>query len=525
MATQLPFNGFYQGESRKQSGRTCVNFMPVPGDSGDQSQYALFTTTGIDRGVSLQSDVDEAAYWRSTVNDRNTVCASTRSGFDTNIFSIPVELTNGTEKTTTGASYTANPTENFWRSVIISIQPVADFFAMVASFDAVTTGDSYGTVVWTWDGSAWSSGTRIFESIGVAQYQQINITDVAYLNGIFLYLNPVVRYDGQQISELSNRIYYSGVLDPESVDELAFISSVSQVGNLVGMEAINSRLYVFSETEMSVFAPNPNTTDTDIPFIEQQNSARQVGLAGNRAKTVFGDSIYMIGSVEGQRRFVRVQSGSPQVISTKEINYILERAQLEDPRVFEFQDQGRSMIAFSFDDYTLCLDVQTGEYHRRSTNGGRWECVFQSPDGVFVSNDAPSEGVVRGPRAGKANARIGTEFGEIMQRECITSNFNSNGVTNRLSEITMITEVDYQNYTAEYSNPNLGLSVSGDSGNTFGLERSDNFGGLGDYDKRMRFTSLGVYRDSFTIRMRTSNPYPHRLNKMLAKLKKGRRQV
>lgn len=525
MADQLPLNGFYQDESRKQSARTCTNFMPVPGDPGDLSPYSLYSTTGILNGVPLQNLVDEVAYWRSTENNLNTICATASSGISSPVFTVPVVLTNGVDKSITEASYTSIGTESFWNLKTISVQPVADFFVMAASFESLLNGDSFGTVIWTWDGTAWSSGTRIFESTGASERKQINISDAAYLNGFFLYLNPVVRYDGQKISDFSNRVYYSGVLDPESVGDLSFISSVSQVGNLIGMEAVGNRLYVFSETEMSVFAPNGNSTDINVPFVEQLNSGRQIGLSGNRAKTVFGDSIYMIGSVEGRRRFVRVQNGTPQIISTKEIDYLLERSGLNDPRVFEFQDQGRSIIAFSFDDHTLCLDVITGEYHRRSTDGGRWGCVFQSPDGVFISNNAPIGDENRGSRAAMSDHSVGTEYGEIVKRECITSHFNSNGMTNRLSEVAIQADIDYTNYTDQYSNPNMGLSVSSDFGASYSQESFQQFGPLGVFDRLMRWLGLGVFRQSFTIKLRTSNPYPHRVIKMLARLKKGRRRI
>lgn len=521
MAQQLPFNGFYSGESRKLSRRTAINFMPVPGDQGDSSNYSLFSTTGITQGPRLQNRVDEVGYWKDQSGGTlNTICA-TLFAENSGVVSVPIAFTDGVTRSLTGVFKSLGKTETY-RTLAISIESISNQFAIVASFEGIFTGDSLGTVVWTWDGSAFSTGSFIFES-DVFEREKVAITDTAYMNGRFLYLNPVVEHDGGQISELSNRIYYSGVNDPESVDALAFISLNSQTGNLVGMESLNNRLYVFTETEMAVYAP---ANDQLVPFVEQTASSKEVGLLGPRAKTQFGSSIYMIGRVDGQARFIRISGGSPEVISTKEINSILNKAAFENTRVFDFQDQGRSMIAFSFDDYTLCLDIATGEYHRRSTNGGRWGVVSYTPGGVFVTNDGPpGELVDRQPYSGREDASVGTEFGEIMFRECITSNFNSNGMTNRLSELTIQTEVDYSTPNDDYSDPSLALSVSGDFGNTFGLELSENMGARGDFDKLLRFLNLGVYRQAFTVRLRTSNPYPHRLVKMLARLKKGIRQV
>jgi hypothetical protein len=214
--------------------------------------------------------------------------------------------------------------------------------------------------------------------------------------------------------------------------------------------------------------------------------------------------------------------GIPQVISTPEIEYLLgETDDLTNSRVFSIVDQGRTIVCFSFGQYTLCYDVRSQEFHRRSVNSGRWPVLGQSGLGHFVSTDFGSDF----SRVAKPDSDIGTEFGQLVEREIETSNFNSDGMTNRLTHVYVTGEMNYRNYTPQYSNPNLSLSVSNDYGYTYGIEMFDTFGGLGNYIKQMEFLRLGVFPDAFTLRMKTKNPYPHRINKVLAKIKKGRRQI
>lgn len=524
MAQQLPLNGFYAGESRKQSVRTCVNFMPVPGDPGDISSKALFTTTGIDRGVRLD---------RSAQPSTSTQWSGRGDGLDLVSFSGLID-DNVVVGDVTFSDGSRIETERTTIRFPLSVLGIGGFAIgtssshLVATVRATGIGSEgfarQGVAIYSrsQDGT-YSTTIALSEEEG---HQDLSLTDVAFMNGRFIYMNS------SESGPLTRRIYYSGILDPIELDPLGFISLISQDGRLTGIEAINDRLYVFTNRAMAVFAPQPSV---EIPFVELTGSSQQIGLASPFAKTQFGGSIFLIGQISRSYKLISVSGGSPKVISTKEIDTLLQRHFLtiddqddpdptvNDENVFSFQDQGRSFIAFSFGQYTFCYDIDTGEFHRRSSSGDRWSVIDYADPGIFLGIRLP---IIGGPhRFARANTGTGMEFGVLVDREMISSNFNSDGVTNRVSEIALQTEIDYSEYDPGFSNPNLSLSVSGDYGATFPDEEFRHFGGLGQYNGPMRWLSLGVFSEAFTTRIRTLNPYPHRINKMLAKLKKGIRQI
>lgn len=540
MADQLPLNGFYQDESRKQSARTCTNFMPVPGDPGDLSQYSLYSTTGIKQPDDpIQSGDPGAMVDRPDIFDGGVITG--RSGF---FFNSAYAEIRSTKYDLSGSNGFIAGTGEFYPLAVTelarsSFEGSTGKLVYITSFNIRTTVSGVPEPITLKRRVSYIGGWTIEEvneelkkndvtnpglyTLSMSVFdpddtsEQSNIIDTAYLANRYLYLNArqpeFPEYPLSTVNNSrSNRIYYSEIEDPEEIGALSFFTTTSQIGDLTGMESLDGRLYVFTDSQMAVFAPN---NDPLIPFFEQTSSSLNIGLPSPDAKTVVGNSIFLIGVLDEQKRLMTISGGSPKVISNRYIDYLLQDADISESNVFSFTDQGRLLVSFSFADYTFVYDTQTGEFHRRTTNGGRWEVINQAAGVVFSNGD----------QLGLADPTIGTEYGEIVKRECITSHFNSNGMTNRLGEVAIQADIDYTNYTDQYSNPNMGLSVSSDFGASYGQESFQQFGPLGVFDRLMRWLGLGVFRQSFTIKLRTSNPYPHRVIKMLARLKKGRRRI
>lgn len=536
MAQQLPLNAFYKSESNKQSNRDCVNFMPVPSDEGEYSSYSLYSTTGIEfkvsAGTSLASEVKSRDDLYDGVGGVLLVYPQ-RLGFltQTVITYFDYELDASSRKTST------IPLEGQPSALDLQYKDTGLIFTKnsttVATNKTYAIPGSSGDIrtisnIGSWTNSELEAGLEpgslLSDAVEFNPASQTsfnsNIIDAAFVKGRHLFLNGRVSTSvAGPGSESQNRVYYSDLNDAKTIDELSFFFPTSQQGDLIGIEVINDRIYVFTESEVAVFVPQ---NDPVIPFVEQSSSARRIGLLGTKAKTVLGDTIFMIGRIDDQPRFIAFGGAGAKKISTKEIDAILQKASFENANVFSFLDQGRSIIAFSFNDYTFCYDAASGEFHRRSSRGGQWEVKDQTRGNIFLGF---ARGFTSSDSLGFANSGIGTEFDSLVEREVVTANFNSQGVSNRVSEICVIPEIDYTNYTADYENPNLMLSISGDYGNTYSSEKAQGFGPLGVFDRLLRFLGLGIFRQSFTVKLRTLNPYPHRINKVLARLKKGRRQI
>lgn len=520
MAQVLDFSSFYQGESRKQSGRRLINYMRTPGDQGEFSPSALFSTTGIEEGARAEYVIngvitpyiaEEATTWKNGNFPTLTYIAGNAIDRTSNELFIPFSSYNGNNLSRSSLTHDMGFSGNFETTSIRMISTF-DRIVLVASVNNKASNARSGSVVFNVEATGTTSSVILG---GSGLNASIQIEDLAYFGNRFVYL------DSQNLNANRGRIYFSGINDPTNVGATAFYRLISQNGQLIGLHEANSRLYVFTDREMAVFDENP-ANNPAIPFVESEGSSQDVGLVAAKAKHEFGGTLYFIGTADGHRKMFAMPGGVPQIISTPEIEYLLgEAGDLSNARVFSIVDQGRSMICFSFGTYTLCYDIRSQEFHERGTETAQWPVIGQSEISHFVSADLGSGF----SRVASPDSEIGTEFGSLVERLSVSSNYNSDGMTNRVSRILATGEVDYTNYTTNYTDPNLSVSISDDFGNTYQKEKFDTFGELGNHTKQMSYRNMGVFGESFTVRLKTKNPYPHRINKVLAKIQKGRRQI
>jgi 3D (Asp-Asp-Asp) domain-containing protein len=541
MAQVLPFNGFYTGNSAsssffsgnsfKNSSRTCVNFMPVRHDAGALSEYTLESTLGI---------------------------GSRASGIYSGSRSAPVRINSqvitwgGESNASAGEVYTV--TDN---GILIVTNGIDLIFydmarAVEAQFGRYRMSSSTAKILIILQGDT-DSLIHVYSGDGAIATVDLSGTfsdpllplDTVFFGGRFLIMS-----EADRTNDNNRRVYYSAILDPTTYTQLGFFSSIEQDSNNTGMHVLNNRLYLFSNNSYTVWAV---TSDVNLPYQQQLASGGSVGLIEPSAKCEVSGTLYFIGRSAGSVGFFALKGGAYQRISTKEIEQSFPaNGSLGFTRCFSFSDQGAVNIAFTVKDSTYCLNLSTGEYHKRSTDSaGYWKVLgsgnmsresTQTNNNiqVFVGNTCSST-VVGGVTTVEAdiaieNSRLGTEFGAQIERECVTSPFNSNGVTNNVRELSFITDIDYSTVTSTPTNPfpgppspavapQLGLSVSKTFGKTFETEKFSDFDIGTENTKILRFLNIGFFRQAFVFKIKTNNIYPHRVLKMLTKLEKGFRQI
>ncbi|MBL4863295.1 MAG: hypothetical protein JKY63_00105 [Rhodobiaceae bacterium] len=371
--------------------------------------------------------------------------------------------------------------------------------------------------------------------IGSISADAIIPSDTAFFGGRFLLMSGA-----DSNNDNHRRVYYSDILDPTAYDPLGFFSSVEQDSINKGIHVLNNRLYLFSDSEFTVWATTP---DVNLPFSQQKGSGGSVGIIEPSAKCEVSGALYFIGRSEGSIGFFALRGGTAQRISTKEIDQsLIGNDVFIDSRCFSFTDEGDSYVAFSILNLTYCLNTSSGEYHKRSTNGGRWNVTGTggttekfsitgsgySNSQVFVGSacsltDNGGSVTIEADIA-LSNNTIGTEFGHQVEREMVTSPFNSDGVTNNVRELAFQTDIDYSSL-APVTLPDLSLSVSENFGKTFEAERLEAFDEDGENTKILRYMNIGFFRQAFVFKLKTDTIYPHKILKMMTRLEKGFRQI
>jgi hypothetical protein len=523
MAQVLPFNGFYAGNSAKNSSRTCVNFMPVRHDEGALSEYTLETTTGIasptsgtysGSETSAQSIDSQVINWGGN-NNPYTEGVYTVTGNGILIGSNGSDLRFYDMARTFAVSFGKYRMSTSSQSMLIMLEGDVD------------------SIVHVYSGST-STGAADLSSV----FSNLLLpSDTAFFGGRFLLMSGA-----GNTNDNNRRVYYSDILDPIAYSQLNFFSSIEQDSTNKGIHVLNNRLYLFSDSGYTVWAV---TSDVNLPFAQQKGSNGSVGLIEPSAKCEVDETLYFIGRSGGSIGFFALRGGQTQRISSKEIEQsIISDEVFVNSRCFSFYDEGVLHVAFSILNLTYCLNLSTGEYHKRSTNGTRWAVLGTgnttdkfaatgsgfSNSQVFVAGacNLTTDGGVKTITANisLADNEVGTEFGGQVSRECVTSPFNSNGVTNNVRELSFLTDIDYSTASPSPSvAPQLGLSVSKTFGKTFETEELRDFDIGTENTKILRYLNIGFFRQAFVFKIKSENIYPHKILKMLVRLEKGFRQI
>ncbi len=511
MAQVLPFNGFYTGTSKKNSSRTCVNYMPVPYDAGSLSEYTLQSTMGIAEASGANQTFSKNPLTMSSnmfdwggnggIFGRN-ICGIYRGGF----LAFYDDFFGATIKDLGATAFISNARVSFNKDSLLVVD---------------STGASLSAQpIYTYNGLT-DTSTKIDISLQLGA--NTRITDTAYIGDRFLLMS------NDDDSTNKNKVFYSDINDVTTYDG-SFFSSITQSNPNRGIHVLNGRIYLFSIDGYTVWTSSPSV---NLPFIAQKGSDGSLGLLSASGKAEVSGRLFLVGRESGALGFYVLSSGVHQRISTDFIEQDLDR--VNRAYVFSFSDDGRDFVGFDVfksngQSKTYCYDIESGEFHIRKSSGQTWDV-----NGSMLSNSGSHivvgekttfvSGSTYKLQVGFEDKTIGTEFGLQVARECVTSPFNSDGVTNNVRELTFQTDIDYTTFDPSLDHPRLGLEVSGDFGNTYGQQMFQEFENIGETDRLLRFMSIGFFRQAFVFKITTNIPYPHSLLKMLVRLQKGFRQI
>lgn len=515
---ELPLNGFYSGESRKLTDRRCINWIPTPSDAGSLSTLSLMETVGLE-------GPEEVSISGTTV--ATNAITSQIFTFTTQQGKSAVIVKNNVVFFRTKGSIGFNQTAQFPNAAGDPL-PVRTEYARMATngiecviiCPASKTGNTRDKLAYFGQDPTTTSGA--FNTSTIFGFADIGLVDVTYVGGRFLYVA------NQNIVTGFNRVFYSeiGLIEP---DPLNFFAPDNLASQLKGIDVINDRIYLFSEDKTFIYSV---TSSPDIPF--RDTGEIEFGLYDANAKCRYKGAIAGLFKNVGGAYSVGVLSGGGiQKISSPSIDYQIQKTlndtnSIVEIRMFSFSDKGRDMLCITCSEFTFCYEASTGMWHERRSIGDRknWQFIgaLDTPDhSIFVGDEVkegPSAGIVNMPFC-ETNYNIGTENSELVEREMVSAPFNASNQRLMVDEIQPQCEVNYNTPVDGWVEPKIGLSVSHDFGNTFEQERALNIGSAGNYSQETRFFNIGYYTQAFTVRLRSLNPYPTRIIRLLNRITSG----
>lgn len=517
---ELPLNGFYSGESRKLTDRRCINWMPTPNDTGSLSTLSLIPTVGREKGVNIDNIFNTGASTNVDIAKKVTSQVVTW-----NMFNRPyvmyvkdqawAAIANNTVESALLVYDAATKQPDGER---VRISTSATSIAIVGyGRNNLSLGRTNGYVQY--------SLNNVMAPVLMSYFDNSQITDTAFFGGRFLFSN----FSGD-----SPAVFYSdvGAVEPSGLD---FFTPDNLAGAIKGIEVDNDLLYVFGDEQTFLYQV---TSSTDIPF--RQTGELNVGLYQPESKVVTSQGVYFIGKDGGNSYHIyRISGASVQKISTRQVDYFLNKNNLYDTYdsgvaeypdycpIFKMTDNNKSIICFNTPKSCLCYDEESNMWHeRKGLNRENWDAIgyemsVRGP--VFISD---TWGETETPNSydmntTEPNINSGLENGELMEREMISAPFNDSNQRMMVDEIQPQCDVDYSEPVTDWPEAKIALSVSHDFGNTFEQERALNIGRAGNYTQETRFFNIGYYTQAFTLKLRSMNPYPTKVLKLLSRLTKG----
>lgn len=359
-----------------------------------------------------------------------------------------------------------------------------------------TTGrvgiEDNGTQVILVDGSygyVYNTSTDAFAQITDVNFPGGNT--VAYNDGYFIVNKP----DTQQF-------FISALDDGTSWDALDFASAESSPDNITSIVADHGQLIPLGGLTTEFWT---NTGAVDFPYSRISGSTAEWGIAARWSVTKFDNSImYLAKNKMGSVQLVRLSGYTPQPVSTFDMEHIFNSySSVSDATAFSYLYDGHPFyhINFPVAGESWLYDGATNCFSQLKSHGdtrSRLEIGVQYI-GQTVVSDYSSGKLYR------IDGSVYTENGDPIVSEITTKHVTKNLERLFIAALQVDLEAGVGLQTGQGCDPQIMLQISKDGGHTWGSERWQGIGKVGEYTNRAKWYRLGYARD-FAFKLRISDP-------------------
>ena len=447
---QIPFMGqAYAGRSREVNAQECVNLF-MDGDPSDgKSKVFLYGTPGLTRVATLEAGKEV----RGLCTGNDHLFAVCGSGFY-RITSAGTATKVGDLNTSTG---------------IVSMKD--------NGFQIMVSDGSQG---WIYEHEA-ATLTRITDT----DFPGAGIVD--YLDGYFIFNKPD-----------SSQFFITALYDGGDIDALDFASAESNPDRLLSLIVDHRELYLFGATTTETWY---NSGDASFPFDRNSNAQIELGVGAARSVVAMDNTVLWLSN---KGTVVRMSGYTPQIISTRAIEYQISKEDISSAIAFSYTQEGHNFYVLTFPEgKTWVYDVATSAWHSRKSFGmSRWRancCV--SFVGKNIVGDCASG------RLYEMSMDAYTEDGMPIERVRVTQPIHSSGKLVFMSELEIDFESGVGTATGQGVDPKACLQWSDDGGRSWSSERWASIGMRGAYNQVAVWRRLGTFRQRI-FRLTITDPVP-----------------
>jgi hypothetical protein len=294
----------------------------------------------------------------------------------------------------------------------------------------------------------------------------------------------------------TGNFYQSALKDPTNWNGLEFAQAEGHSDPLYMVLSDHRELWLLGKYTTEVYQ---NTGGADFSFSRVGGGFIEWGIAGPRAACKLDNGVMWL-TDKGQ--FVRALSYNPQIVSTRQIEYMISKySRMDDVIAFSMIFEGHAWAWFTFPSagITWIYDASSQLWHVRhsfKTAGDTTQGRHRANCAVFFNN----EWLVGDWTNGKTYALksdVYDDDGEAI-RAVRTGQVIENTKDPRRWAVVNRCELDMETgvgtATGQGEDPMAMLQFSKDGGHTWGVERWKSMGKQGEYDKEVYWNQCGRYR-------------------------------
>lgn len=235
------------------------------------------------------------------------------------------------------------------------------------------------------------------------------------------------------------------------------------------------------------------TSDAVFPFQRVNGSEKPIGIMAPATAIEFMDSLFWVAETkDGSNFVVRTSSFSPEVISTEAIDYAISKAtDKENMKAIAYQKEGHGFYILTGGglETSLVYDTKTKEWHEQAylNLSGSYETHLASS--IVFAFDKHLVGDRRNGNIYYLDEEA-DDSGTDVTWERVFTHITDEGKLLRFKKLIVGVEPGVGSEAG--SDPYVYLRVSKDFGKTWSNSYGAPIGKIGEYDKSVAFTRLGI---------------------------------
>lgn len=302
----------------------------------------------------------------------------------------------------------------------------------------------------------------------------------------------------------SNGIAYDGTRWTEDSTGLpSYISKENTPDYLLAGDILNGTIILWGGGDIE-FWQDVGTSPQ--PYARISGATQTWGLAALNSRAFLNNTIFFLGRAqEGGIQIMALQGNVPVRVSTSDVEDIISKfSTWNDATALSYIIDGHPMYQINFPtaDRSFMYDALTNFWYIRQTglSGRHVANVGVSIETKTFFGDADTSNVYI------IDSDVYTDNGEVIQRKVTSRHIDNNGNRMAISELVLEMETGVGLITGQGSDPQIMMRVSKDGGYTWGLEKWESIGAIGNYAERARWKRLGQSRNGFVFEFTMTDP-------------------